>query len=123
MKKIVLTLFLGLLAAGAATAQKTHNRVNGTVWMGENQMTRVELPTVHGMPAKITLSDGKSLEVEGTSDGGSLIRLYAQDGRKLHETVGGALAGETKSFRYVLCGTEVRYSSPEPSENPVCSGG
>jgi hypothetical protein len=123
MKKIVLTLALGFLAVGPTTAQQTHNWVNGSVWNGENQMTRVELPTVKGMPAKIVLADGKSLEVEGTSEGGSLIRLYGQDGRKLHESVGGALVGGTKSFRYVICGNDVTYASPEPSESPACSGG
>ena len=123
MKKTLLALTLGVLAAGPTIAQQTHNRVNGTVWYGENQMARVELPTVHGMPVKIVLSDGKSLEVEGTAGGGSLIRLYGQDGRKLHESVGGAMEGGTKTFRYLLCGNDVTYASPEPSENPACSSG
>lgn len=107
------------LASGSLLAGNTEHRVIGSVW-NQTQIARFDFTAVAGQPARITMSNGSELEVSVAADGTRTMRLLDSAGNQLHSAVAPAGAPTDRSFRYTFCGSGVRFSSPEPTEQPVC---
>ena len=118
--KVKAVALVSTLLASSALLAASEPRMLGTVWNSDGQMARIDFVPAFGKTSKINLEDGLELEFTTATDGSSLIRLLNDQGQQLHSARTPAASVYTKSFRYVICGKNIKYSSPEPADIPNC---
>jgi hypothetical protein len=97
---------------------------SGSVQRDSEPATTFELAVPAGESSKLTLDDGTILEFSAAASSGdaaqSVIRLLDPSGKQLHSATKPGNAPTSKSFRYLICGGSVTFSSPA-SEAKVAS--
>jgi hypothetical protein len=96
----------------------------GSIWEGQTQLAHLKMVPAPGRTAIVSAGPSHVLELTSHVSGDSVIRLLDSSGRALHTANTSAGTSAVKSFRYVVCGNRVTYSSPAPKDVPAaCSPG
>jgi hypothetical protein len=111
------------LASFSTFSGTPEHRVTGSVWENQDQVARFDFTAVPGKPARITMGNGKELEVVVAPSGTRTMRILDGSGQQLHSAVMGPDAPTDRTFRYSFCGSGVAFASPEPAEMPRCPQG